>query len=109
MKRPEIGDTVILTGTVKYGSIDGWSVLLNGSKTPTYICHEEMKCAQVIPKPWEPKVGDIVCHKDGSPSANYKVLHIEEEIAMVKAINFPINVPAGIVCYSVSRLKKCVV
>lgn len=66
-KRPEVGDTVIIRGTVCDIDAHYFSMYTSSgqdSKTLMYVSYARE--FEVIPKPWEPKVGDRIRYNSGS-------------------------------------------
>lgn len=69
----KVGDTVLIKGVVtQSGSLVG--INIEGCALIYLGNHRE--CEQITPKPWEPKVGDIVSRVD-YPLWAYKVLFID--------------------------------
>lgn len=73
-KRPEVGDTVVTRGVVIGPSSYNEDVFLVklGTDVKTYLSIKHI--TEVIPKPWEPKVGDKIRHKDGGQIYTIKAL-----------------------------------
>lgn len=57
-KLPEVGDTVVIRGVVT--SNDGAIIQFRTPGHPIPISITAGRLAEIIPKPWEPKVGDTV-------------------------------------------------
>jgi hypothetical protein len=95
---PEIGDTVIIRGIV----IDDRSIKTNFPDSIKIVCLDatisddstfwvnRKNIMEVIPKPWEPKPGDVVFHKDYSTP--YVLIHIFQHFAFIIS-NTPNAVP----------------
>lgn len=62
-KRPEVGDTFIIRGTITYS--DSTFFRYNQDHNRGQSCLMPLDhISEIIPKPWEPKVGDTVWAKN---------------------------------------------
>lgn len=72
----KIGDTVTLTGIVRTSTLENKDLVFVDFPGCSYIkgLTPETHVDQIIPKPWEPKVGDKVRNKHGNDNVIYTII-----------------------------------
>lgn len=81
MEKPSIGDTVIIKGVIKsFSSMGATAHIDTGTFRLGLLTCSVERIAEVIPKPWEPKVGDTVWLSEGhTPYRGYTILCIQNQ------------------------------
>jgi len=80
IKKPEIGDTVIIRGVVvetQGPRLRMTTIRVDEGDEDKHLCVLTSRISEVIPKPWEPKVGDVVVDRNYR-MFRYKIICIHE-------------------------------
>lgn len=60
IKQPEVGDTVVIRGVVTYSDCMMFRFKQDGTNSDESMLVPNARISEIIPKPWEPKVGEEV-------------------------------------------------